>query len=50
MSGYSFRTSRADSWIQPRSYTDASLRRMKYGPILPMEQPKGLLARLFSAL
>lgn len=29
--------SRPDSWLEPRPYTDATLRRMKHGPILPME-------------
>lgn len=33
--------SRTDTWAHPRPYTDASLRRMKHGKLLPM-QPAGL--------
>lgn len=32
--------SRPDRWSNPRPYTDASLRRMKHGPLLPMEEPR----------
>ncbi len=46
MSSYPFRSSRPDSWIQPRPHQDASLRLMKHGRIQPMEEP-GFLARLF---
>jgi hypothetical protein len=46
MPAYTIRSSRPDPWIQPRAHTDESLRRMKYGPILPMEQPT-LVQRLF---
>lgn len=46
MSSYTFRSSRPDGWISPRPHQDASLRFMKHGRILPMEEP-GLLARLF---
>ena len=46
MSGLQFRSSRPDAWTMPRAYQDASLRYMKHGPILPMEEP-GFLARLF---
>jgi hypothetical protein len=42
----SYRSSRPDAWIMPRPHRDASLRYMKHGPILPMEQP-GWFARLF---
>ena len=31
--------SRPDSWLQPRPYTDPSLRRMKHGRILPLDEP-----------
>ncbi|HEX9805726.1 MAG TPA: hypothetical protein VGA34_02420 [Alteraurantiacibacter sp.] len=48
MSSMSFRTSRPDSWVSPRPYSDASLRYQMHGPIRPMEEP-GLLARLFGA-
>lgn len=46
MSGLSFRSSRPDSWMQPRPHSDPSTRLRKYGPIRPMEEP-GLIARLF---
>ena len=39
MSSLSFRSSRPDSWVHPRAYSDASMRYMTHGPILPMEQP-----------
>ena len=48
MSSMSFRSSRPDNWVQPRAHRDASLRYMKHGPLLPMEEP-GLLARMFGA-
>ena len=41
-----FRSSRPDSWSQPRPYRDATYRYMSHGPILPMEEP-GFLAKLF---
>ena len=31
--------SRPDSWLEPRPYSDPSLRLQKYGRILPMEEP-----------
>lgn len=46
MSSYSFRSSRPDSWVQPRAHRDASIRYMTHGPVQPMEEP-GLLQRLF---
>jgi len=46
MSGLSYRSSRPDSWVQPRPFSDASRRYQIFGPIRPMEEP-GLLARLF---
>lgn len=46
MSGLSFRSSRPDTWVQPRPFTDASQRLRMHGPIRPMEEP-GFLARLF---
>ncbi len=48
MSALSFRSSRPDSWVQPRPYRDASLRYQAHGPILPMDEP-GFFARLFGA-
>lgn len=50
MSLYSFRSSRPDKWIAPRSYSDPTLRRMHYGPIQPMASPqRSFLARLLRA-
>ncbi len=50
MSRYSFHSSRPDAWISPRPYSDASLRRMKYGRIQPMHEDRGFLARLLQAV
>ncbi len=44
--GNSYRSSRPDSWVQPRPYTDATLRYMAHGPIQSMYQPT-FLERLF---
>ena len=49
MSQYSFHSSRPDGWVSPRPYSDATLRRMAYGPIQPMHRPRGLLSRLLKA-
>jgi hypothetical protein len=46
MSSLSYRSSRPDTWTQPRAHRDPSIRYMKHGPIQPMEQP-GFLQRLF---
>ena len=46
MSSLSFHSSRPDRWVKPKPYSDASLRRMTHGKILPMEEP-GFFARLF---
>ena len=32
--------SHPDQWLAPRPYSDPSLRRQKYGRLLPMEQPR----------
>lgn len=51
MSHYSFRSSPTDSWSSPRPHRDPTLRRIHYGPILPMEdRRKSLLARLLKAI
>jgi len=51
MSQYSFHSSRTDGWTSPRPHRDPTLRRMHYGPIQPMDQPRwNLLARLLRAL
>lgn len=44
----SYRSSRPDPWSVPRPYSDASLRMMKHGRILPMQDEPGLLRRLLS--
>jgi hypothetical protein len=46
MTSFTYRSSRPDGWIQPRPHQDPTLRYMKHGRILPMEEP-GFLARLF---
>lgn len=45
----SFRSSRPDSWIEPRPHSDASLRRMTYGRVQPMEEEPGFFARILGA-
>ena len=47
MSLRSFRSSSPDPWSVPRPYSDASLRMMKHGRVLPMDDGPGLLRRLF---
>ncbi|MGB3711258.1 MAG: hypothetical protein WA985_06190 [Erythrobacter sp.] len=42
----SIHKSAPDRWSSPRPHTDATLRRLKYGAIRPMEEP-GFLRRLF---
>ncbi len=41
-----YRSSRPCNFVLPRPHRDASLRYMMHGPILPMEEPRGFLARL----
>lgn len=37
-----------DSWVSPRPASDACTRRLKYGPLRPMDYGgRGLLNRLF---
>lgn len=48
MSLKSYRSSSPDPWSVPRPYSDASLRMLKHGRVLPMEDQPGLLRRLFS--
>ncbi|WP_347304062.1 hypothetical protein V5740_05465 [Croceibacterium sp. TMG7-5b_MA50] len=45
MSSLSFRSSQPDRWTMPRPHQDASTRYRIYGPILPMEERPGFLAR-----
>ncbi len=49
MSNLSFHSSRPDPWVQPKPYSDSSLRYRMHGKILPMEEDRqpGFLARLF---
>lgn len=49
MTRYSFHSSRPDSWINPRPYSDPNMRMRKHGRIQPMEQP-GLFSRLMRAV
>lgn len=46
MSLRSFRSSSPDPWSVPRPYSDANLRMMKHGRVLPMKDEPGLLWRL----
>ena len=48
MSSERHNSSRADSWLAPRPYSDPSLRLRKYGRIRSMDEEPGLLRRLFS--
>ena len=41
-------SSKPDKWSNPRPYSDASIRQMKYGRIRPMEEP-GFFERWFGA-
>jgi hypothetical protein len=47
MSAYTFRSSRPDHWVSPRPTRDPALRRTIHGPLRPMDEPPGLIARLF---
>lgn len=47
MSSLSFRSSQPDRWTMPRPHLDAGSRHRIYGPILPMEEQPGFLARFF---
>jgi hypothetical protein len=47
MTSLNYRSSRPDSWTVPRPYSDVSLRRMKFGPIQPMDEDRGFFWRLF---
>lgn len=46
MSSLSYRSSRPDTWTMPRPYSDASQRRLKHGPIQPMDEDRGFLWKL----
>ncbi|WP_427967544.1 hypothetical protein [Altererythrobacter sp.] len=45
MSSYRYSSSKPDRWSHPRPYSDASLRQMAHGRVLPMKQP-GFFERL----
>ncbi len=47
MSSLNYRSSRPDSWTSPRPYSDPAQRMAKYGPIVPMEEDRGFLWKLF---
>lgn len=50
MSNLSFRTSRPDAWTSPRAHRDPGMRRMTYGPLVPMDdERRGIWQRLFGA-
>lgn len=47
MSSYSIRTSRPHESILPRAHRDPYQRYLAYGPIQPMDQPRGFWSKLF---
>lgn len=50
MSNLSFHTSRPDSWSSPRPHRDPGLRRLTYGPLVPMDSDRpSLWQRLLGA-
>ena len=49
MSALSFRSSQPDRWVNPKPYSDSSLRLKHHGRIQPMDYEPGFLARLFGA-
>ncbi len=48
MSSYHFHSSRPHESILPRAHRDAHQRYHAYGPIQPMDAPRGFFARLLS--
>lgn len=48
MSSLSFRSSSPDRWVQPKGFSDASIRRQVHGRIQPMNPPT-FWERLFGA-
>jgi hypothetical protein len=42
-----FNSSRPCAWVQPRQSLHASERYMRFGKVQPMQEKRGLLARLF---
>lgn len=47
MTAATIHSSRPDQWTAPRQSLDPSLRRMKYGPLRPMDEDRGFFGRLF---
>lgn len=48
MSSLNYRSSRPDSWTSPRPRSDPSQRRLIHGRIVPMDEDRGFLWRLFN--
>lgn len=42
MSYERFHSSRPDTWVAPRPFSDETTRRFKHGAILPMQEPTWL--------
>jgi len=49
MSQYTFHSSRPDTWSSPRPVSNPLLRRKHFGPVRPMNEERGFLARLLRA-
>lgn len=47
MSAYTFRSSRPDHWVSPRPTRDPARLAAIHGPLRPMREERGLVARLF---
>jgi hypothetical protein len=48
MSAYTFRSSRPDHWVSPRPTRDPARLAAIHGPLRPMYEQPGLLARLLT--
>ena len=48
MSAYTFRSSRPDHWVSPRPTRDPARLAAIHGPLRPMHEQRGLLARLMT--
>ncbi len=46
MSAYTFRSSRTDHWVSPRPTRDPARLAVIHGPLRPMQDEPGVLARL----
>lgn len=47
VSSLNYRSSRPDSWTCPRPHSDPAQRSLKYGRVIPMDEDRGFLWRLF---